>query len=138
MENNKVKKIMTQRERYIMFRSEVEAAKEKLKGATTSEATEEAISRLDVLMEESVKDYQLKNILGWTKDVKGAVQALRTHDSTRTELANLLEGMLTSVDSMIAAENDKENAEKARKFFLACAEHAEEICKIEDIKKIFG
>ena len=141
MENKNVEssiRMMTKKERYTKFRSDVEAVKAELKSASTSGATEEAIGRLAVLMEKSVTDSQLKDIIGWTEDVKGTVKSLRMHDCTRKEMVNLLDNMLTSVDSKIAAENDKETVEKMRKFFLACAEHAEEISKIEDIKKIFG
>ena len=63
MENNNVHKMMIKKERYIQFRSDVEAAKRKLQGASTSEDIEEAIIELASLMKQSFEDSLLDEMI---------------------------------------------------------------------------
>ena len=70
MENNNVHKMMIKKERYIQFRSDVEAAKRKLQGASTSEDIDEAIIELASLMKQSFEDSLLDEMIEWIADAR--------------------------------------------------------------------
>lgn len=131
-------RMMTQKERYERFRSDVMSAKEDLLGATSAEGVKSAIDRLATMMEYSVKDVHLKDIYNWTADINGTIHSIVMRDYTRKQMADLINSMLESVNSLIATEQEKEDAEKLRKFFLACADNAEQIGKLVNISEIFG
>ena len=103
MENNNVHKMMIKKERYIQFRSDVEAAKRKLQGASTSEDIDEAIIELASLMKQSFEDSLLDEMIVWIADARLKACNLRMHDYTRKEMVKLLEDMLKSLDSIIEA-----------------------------------
>ena len=103
MENNNVHKMMIKKERYIQFRSDVEAAKRKLQGASTSEDIEEAIIELASLMKQSFEDSLLDEMIVWIADARLKACNLRMHDYTRKEMVKSLEDMLKSLDSIIEA-----------------------------------
>ena len=103
MENNNVHKMMIKKERYIQFRSDVEAAKRKLQGASTSEDIDEAIIELASLMKQSFEDSLLDEMIEWIADARLKACNLRMHDYTRKEMVKLLEDMLKSLDSIIEA-----------------------------------
>ena len=105
MENNNVHKMMIKKERYIQFRSDVEAAKRKLQGASTSEDIDEAIIELASLMKQSFEDSLLDEMIVWIADARLKACNLRMHDYTRKEMVKLLEDMLKSLDSIIEAAN---------------------------------
>ena len=131
-------KIMSQKERYVQFRSYAESIKKELCLASNSEDVDKILSRLAKFMQQSAQDCQLEKLYGWILDVRGVISSVRTHDSTRTELNKLIEEMLASVDSLIARETEQELVEKTRKMFLLFAENSEKICKIIDMSKFFG
>lgn len=93
------------KERYIQFRSDVEAAKRKLQGASTSEDIDEAIIELASLMKQSFEDSLLDEMIVWIADARLKACNLRMHDYTRKEMVKLLEDMLKSLDSIIEAAN---------------------------------
>lgn len=131
-------RMMNQRERYEYFRKEVDSVKNKLMEASTTEAVETAIDSLAVLMEKSKRDSQLKELYNWTADINGTVRVVKMHDCTRNEVVGILNKMLENVDSLISEEKSHEQAEKLRRFFLECADKAEDIAKIIDVNKIVG
>ena len=116
MENNNVHKMMIKKERYIQFRSDVEAAKRKLQGASTSEDIDEAIIELASLMKQSFEDSLLDEMIVWIADARLKACNLRMHDYTRKEMVKLLEDMLKSLDSIIEAANKDNVVKNTRNF----------------------
>ena len=129
---------MSRKERYQLFKKEVEDAKQNLRTANVPVSVNEALEQLNKLMENAVKDMQLEEVRGWTADIAGSIIAVKLHDYTRSELGVMLKKMLDCVEEIIAEETKKERVEMLRRFFISCAENAEAIAEIVDIDSIIG
>ncbi len=137
--------MLTRKERYTCLIEDVSSAKEKLQSADTAETISSAITELNNLLENLGKDRQIKEdtrVHAWIADAAGVARAVKMHDAVRSSLYELLDSLLEAAKEIVEQESEKEKekerVQKLRNLFSALAEHAEEVAKIIDTKKIFA
>lgn len=114
--------LVTRRSTLESFQTSLIKYRSLLSEARTPEELEQYVNELMDIIE--------KTDIQKPYDVIGTINAFRMHDRIRNDVVAALNNLIIGLDSRIKAEIAKENATKLRKFFEACAEHAEEIAQL--------
>ncbi len=129
---------LTRGERFGVLVRRVSEAQKELRTANTEDDVNNALDTISTIMYEEYRDWQVSDVKGVVEDIAGTICSVKMHDTTRSDLDDLLEKLLDRAREIIEEERKKEMAKKLEILFLKLAESADDIAKIIDIKEIFG
>lgn len=129
---------MTRKERYQHFRKGLSASIEEIRTAENMGGLIKSINLLENKLEHAKNDTQLHDVRGYVEDILGTIRSIKMRDCTRNDLVKLLEATVDCCDEILAGETHNEHVDRARSFFLQCAEHAEDLSDLIDFSKLFG
>lgn len=118
------------RERYEDCLKSSIGLKQQVLEVTTEKQLQEVLEKLETFLKQVRQGVNLTQLYGWVGDLRGEICALRMGDSTRSELAELMEEMNHRIRQLIDEEMKKDRIKRIRNFLNECANHADEIVEI--------
>lgn len=118
------------RERYEEFLTNSVRLKQQLVEANSEKQLQEVLEELETFLKQVRQGVNLTQLYGWVGDLRGEIYSLRMGDSTRSELAELMEKMNQRIRQLIDEEMKKDRIKRIRNFLNECANHADEIVEI--------
>ena len=106
------------------------ALRQQVVEATSEKQLQEVLEKLEAFLKRIRQGVNMTQLYGWVGDLHGEIYALRMGDSTRSELAELMEEMNQRLKHLIDEEMKKDRINRIRNFFNECANHADEIAEI--------
>lgn len=122
--------MVSRRERYENMLKKSDSIRSQLLQANSEKQLQKVLEELEAFLRSTRQGVNMNQLSGCVSDLRGTITALRMGDSTRNELAELLNQMNQRIQQLIDAEKRNENIERLRAFFKDCAAHAGEIAEI--------